>query len=37
MDYLENYEKWIASEALSDADKRELSEVKGNTKELEDR
>lgn len=37
MDYLKNYEKWTASEALSDADKQELSEVKNDTKELEDR
>ncbi len=37
MDYLKNYEKWIASDALSDADKQELSNVKSNAKELEDR
>lgn len=37
MDYLNNYEKWIASDVLSDADKKELLDVKSDTKELEDR
>ncbi len=37
MDYLHNYEKWIASGVLSDTDKQELLEVKNDTKELEDR
>ena len=37
MDYLKNYEKWIASDVVSDADKQELFDVKNDTKELEDR
>ena len=37
MDYLHNYEKWIASDVLSATDKQELLEVKNDTKELEDR
>ena len=37
MDYLKNYEKWIASDVVSDTDKQELFDVKNDTKELEDR
>ena len=37
MNYLDNYEKWIASDALSTYDKNELINIKNDTKELEDR
>lgn len=37
MDYFENYEKWLASDALSKDDKNELISIKSDTKELEDR
>ncbi len=37
MDYLKNYEKWIVSDVVSEADKQELFDVKNDTKELEDR
>lgn len=37
MDYLKNYEKWIASDVVSDTDKQELFDIKNDTKELEDR
>ena len=37
MDYLLNYEKWLASDVLQDNDKKELESIKNNTKELEDR
>ena len=37
MDYLHNYEKWIASSVLSATEKQELLEVKNDTKDLEDR
>ena len=35
--YIENYEKWLASPALSDAEKAELQAIAGNRKEIEER
>ncbi len=37
MGYMENYEKWLASDVLDDAAKAELITVKEDAKELEDR
>lgn len=37
MGYMENYEKWLASDALDDAAKNELLSIKDDAKELEDR
>lgn len=37
MDYMETYEYWLNSSALSDADKKELESLKGNDKEIEER
>ena len=37
MGYMENYEKWLASDKLDDAAKNELASVKDDAKELEDR
>ena len=35
--YIENYEKWLASSALSDAEKAELEAIRGDRKEIEER
>ena len=37
MDFLTTYQKWINSDALSDADKDELKSIESDKKELEDR
>lgn len=37
MGYIENYEKWLASDIVDNAAKQELLNVKDNEKELEDR
>lgn len=37
MDFLTTYQKWLNSDALSDADKNELKSIESNKKELEDR
>lgn len=37
MGYIENYEKWLASDVLDEAAKQELLSVKDDAKELEDR
>ena len=37
MDFLTTYQKWINSDALSDADKGELKSIESDKKELEDR
>lgn len=37
MGYMENYERWLASDVLDDAAKAELTAVKADAKELEDR
>ena len=37
MDYLLNYEKWLASDIVSEKDKQELNAIKNDSKELEDR
>lgn len=37
MGYIENYEKWLASDVLDEAAKQELLAVKDDAKELEDR
>ena len=35
--YIENYEKWLASSALNDAEKAELEAIRGDRKEIEER
>ena len=35
--YIENYEKWLASSALNDAEKAELEAIGGDRKEIEER
>ena len=37
MSYLETYEAWLASPALSAAEKAELEAIKGDAKEIESR
>ncbi len=37
MDYRKEYEKWLASDVLSDAEKAELLSIKDDEKEIEDR
>lgn len=35
--YIKNYEKWLASSALNDAEKAELEAIGGDRKEIEER
>ena len=37
MDYIKEYEKWLASDSFDDATKEELKSIQGNEKEIEDR
>ncbi len=37
MGYMENYNKWLESNALSDADKAELKAIESDSKEIEER
>ena len=37
MDFMKTYESWLASEALSPAEKAELEAIRGDAKEIESR
>ena len=37
MDFMKEYEKWLASPALSDAERAELESIRNDPKEIESR
>jgi len=37
MDYMAEYKKWLAASALTEEEHKELADIDGNTKEIEDR